>query len=133
MLEANTLWLVSTLWPPVEPNSELAVNASAAIKLSSNFYSAEFPEWTCSSYNDFFVILLDSTYANPDVTGVVIRVSWNDLQRDDGTGFGLAVVLTAHVPGLDAATVEGIMQKAHIVCPYSHATRGNIDVQLKVS
>jgi Ohr subfamily peroxiredoxin len=54
-------------------------------------------------------------------------------QRDDGTGFGLAVVLTAHVPGLDAATVEGIMQKAHIVCPYSHATRGNIDVQLKVS
>jgi osmotically inducible protein OsmC len=53
--------------------------------------------------------------------------------RDDGTGFGLAVVLTAHVPGLDSATVEGIMQKAHIVCPYSHATRGNIDVQLKVS
>ncbi len=28
--------------------------------------------------------LLDSTYANPDVTGVVIRVSWNDIQRDDG-------------------------------------------------
>ncbi len=40
-----------------------------SFKLSSNFYSAEFPEWTCSSYNDFFVILLDSTYngmpANP--------------------------------------------------------------------
>ena len=40
-----------------------------SFKLSSNFYSAEFPEWTCSAYNDFFVILLDSTYngmpANP--------------------------------------------------------------------
>jgi len=40
-----------------------------SFKLSSNFYSAEFPEWTCSSFNDFFVILLDSTYmgdpANP--------------------------------------------------------------------
>ena len=33
-----------------------------SFKLSSNFYSAEFPEWTCSAYNDFFVVLLDSTY-----------------------------------------------------------------------
>ncbi len=40
-----------------------------SFKLFSNFYSAEFPEWTCSPYNDFFVVLLDSTYmgdpANP--------------------------------------------------------------------
>jgi hypothetical protein len=33
-----------------------------SFKLSTNFYSAEFPEWTCSSFNDFFVVLLDSTY-----------------------------------------------------------------------
>jgi osmotically inducible protein OsmC len=53
--------------------------------------------------------------------------------RDDGTGFGLAVVLTGNVPGLDKAQVEDLMAKAHVVCPYSHATRGNIDVQLKVA
>ena len=34
-----------------------------SFSIKSNFYSAEFPEWTCSAYNDFFVILLDSTYA----------------------------------------------------------------------
>ncbi len=34
-----------------------------SFKLSTNFFSAEFPEWTCSSFNDFFVVLLDSTYA----------------------------------------------------------------------
>ncbi|HEU0036743.1 MAG TPA: choice-of-anchor L domain-containing protein [Kofleriaceae bacterium] len=34
-----------------------------SFKLSTNFYSAEFPEFTCSPYNDFFVVLLDSTYA----------------------------------------------------------------------
>jgi hypothetical protein len=34
-----------------------------SFSLKSNFYSAEFPEWTCSPYNDFFVILLDSMYA----------------------------------------------------------------------
>jgi hypothetical protein len=33
-----------------------------SFKLYSNFYSAEFPEWTCTQYNDFFVVLLDSTY-----------------------------------------------------------------------
>ena len=37
-----------------------------SFSIKSNFYSAEFPEWTCSPYNDFFVILLDSTFmGNP--------------------------------------------------------------------
>ena len=50
--------------------------------------------------------------------------------RDDGTGFGLAVTLTARVPGLDKAALEDLMKKADVVCPYSHATRGNIEVKL---
>lgn len=53
--------------------------------------------------------------------------------RDDGTGFGIAAKLTISVPGLDRAVVEDLVQKAHIVCPYSHATRGNIDVELTVA
>lgn len=37
-----------------------------SFSLKTNFYSAEFPEWTCSAYNDFFVVLLDSMYTgNP--------------------------------------------------------------------
>lgn len=53
--------------------------------------------------------------------------------RDDGEGFGLEVTLTIHVPGLEKSVVEDLVQKAHIVCPYSHATRGNIPVTLKVA
>ena len=53
--------------------------------------------------------------------------------RDDGTGFGIAVKLTISVPGVDKAVVEDLVQKADIVCPYSHATRGNIDVQKTVA
>ncbi|WP_237154455.1 organic hydroperoxide resistance protein [Oryzibacter oryziterrae] len=52
--------------------------------------------------------------------------------RDDGTGFGITVALDINVPGVDKAVVEDLVQKAHIVCPYSHATRGNIDVTLTV-
>ncbi len=53
--------------------------------------------------------------------------------RDDGTGFGIEVALTISVPGLDRATVENLVQQAHIVCPYSHATQGNIPVTLTVA
>jgi Ohr subfamily peroxiredoxin len=53
--------------------------------------------------------------------------------RDDGTGFGIAVKLTISVPGVDKAVVEDLVKKANIVCPYSHATRGNIDVDLQVA
>lgn len=48
------------------------------------------------------------------------------------TGFGIAVKLSVHVPGLDKAQVQALVEKAHIVCPYSNATRGNINVDLQV-
>lgn len=44
------------------------------------------------------------------------------------SGFGLAVELTAEIPGVDEATAQKIADAAHQVCPYSKATRGNIDV-----
>ena len=52
---------------PVMLTLEIRVPSNAhSFSLKSNFYSAEFPEWTCSPYNDFFVVLLDSTYTgNP--------------------------------------------------------------------
>jgi Ohr subfamily peroxiredoxin len=52
--------------------------------------------------------------------------------REDGTGFGLTAVLKVHVPGMDHAEAEKLVQKADIVCPYSHATRGNIHKELHV-
>lgn len=53
--------------------------------------------------------------------------------RDDGTGFGIAVTLTVTLPGLDKAEAQALVEKAHVVCPYSHATRGNIPVTLNVA
>ena len=53
--------------------------------------------------------------------------------RDDGQGFGIEVALAISVPGLDRATVENLVNQAHVVCPYSHATKGNIPVTLTVA
>jgi lipoyl-dependent peroxiredoxin len=66
----------------------------------------------------------------PDDTSISADVGFG--KRDDGEGFGLKVTLTAHVPGLDTETVKDLMDRAHIVCPYSHATKGNIEVNLVV-
>lgn len=52
--------------------------------------------------------------------------------RDDGTGFGLDVAIAVSLPGIDKAKAEELVQKAHIVCPYSEATRKNLDVRLSV-
>ena len=52
--------------------------------------------------------------------------------RSEG-GFGLDIALTVALPGLDRAAAEDLVAKAHQVCPYSNATRGNIDVRLNVA
>jgi len=49
------------------------------------------------------------------------------------TGFGLKVQLDISVPGLPREQVQQIVDQAHQVCPYSNATRGNIDVTLVVA
>ncbi|HEU0117666.1 MAG TPA: organic hydroperoxide resistance protein [Alphaproteobacteria bacterium] len=57
-----------------------------------------------------------------------------DVSLNQGeTGFSISVVLTVSVPGMDKAQAEKLVQEAHQVCPYSKATRNNIDVQLKVA
>jgi lipoyl-dependent peroxiredoxin len=47
-------------------------------------------------------------------------------------GFGLDVELAVSLPGVAKADAEALVAKAHQVCPYSNATRGNIDVRLTV-
>ncbi len=52
--------------------------------------------------------------------------------RDDGPGFGLAVRHEVSVPTLDQAAAEKLVAEAHEVCPYSNATRGNVEVTFEV-
>ena len=67
-----------------------------------------------------------------DVTDSEVSASVGIGATDNG-GFGLTVELDVHTPHLDQATAEALVAKAHEVCPYSNATRGNIDVTLQAS
>ncbi|MEM9195777.1 MAG: organic hydroperoxide resistance protein [Myxococcota bacterium] len=55
-----------------------------------------------------------------------------DIGALDGGGFGLAVKLEVHIPEMEQETAKALVDAAHQVCPYSNATRGNIDVALSV-
>ena len=48
------------------------------------------------------------------------------------TGFGIEVELKISLPGMESGDAQALVDRAHIVCPYSNATRGNIDVRLTV-
>lgn len=52
--------------------------------------------------------------------------------QDSGIGFGLAVTLNVSIPGMDRAEAQKLVEATHQVCPYSNATRGNVDVKLVI-
>lgn len=67
-----------------------------------------------------------------DVSGSRVTAKVGIGKTPDG-GFGLTVEISASIPNVDAATAKDLVEKAHQVCPYSHATRGNIEVKLTVA
>jgi Ohr subfamily peroxiredoxin len=63
-------------------------------------------------------------------TSVAAKVSIG--QNEDG-GFGLAVELDVNIPGVSIEEAQELTEKAHQICPYSNATRSNIEVKLTVT
>ena len=53
--------------------------------------------------------------------------------REDGGGFGITAALTVTAEGIDKAKLEELVQKAHIICPYSNAIHKSVDVKLSVA
>ena len=65
----------------------------------------------------------------PDDTSIKAEVGIGPIPA----GFGIQVAMTITIPGMERAAAEKLVQAAHAVCPYSNATRGNIDVVLTVA
>ncbi|MGB0940959.1 MAG: organic hydroperoxide resistance protein [Marinomonas sp.] len=67
--------------------------------------------------------------AIPDDTKVSASVDIGPIP----TGFGIEAAISVSIPGLDKETATSLVEKAHVVCPYSNATRGNINVDVSVA
>jgi len=70
--------------------------------------------------------------ALPGEVSIKSSVSIGPMTGKEGA-FGIAVKMEISVPGMDRAAAEKLVATAHEVCPYSNATRGNIDVQLSIA
>lgn len=69
--------------------------------------------------------------ARADVTGSVVEAEVGIGPNGSG-GFGLTVALVVDLPAVPRPAAEELVAQAHQVCPYSNATRGNLDVALRV-
>ncbi|MFF4903922.1 organic hydroperoxide resistance protein [Streptomyces sp. NPDC001260] len=66
--------------------------------------------------------------AKADIAGSTVTAKVGIGRNDDG--FGIIVEISARIPNVDAETARALVEKAHQICPYSKATRGNISVTL---
>ena len=89
-----------------------------------------------SGYSACFIGAMKAVARNQKITlpaevSITSDVSIGPMSGKPGA-FGIAVAMAISVPGMDKAAVEALVKAAHEVCPYSNATRGNIDVALNV-
>lgn len=68
----------------------------------------------------------------PDDVSITADVAIGPMRGKDGA-FAIDVALAVTIPGMERAQAEQLVAEAHEVCPYSNATRGNVDVKLSVS
>ena len=62
-----------------------------------------------------------------DATNVSVQIGFG---KDSAGGFGLTGRIVGYLPGLDQSVADDLVHQAHQVCPYSKATRGNVDVDV---
>ena len=62
-----------------------------------------------------------------DATKVTVQIGFG---KDSAGGFGLTGKIVGHLPGLEQTVADDLVHQAHQVCPYSKATRGNVDIDV---
>jgi osmotically inducible protein OsmC len=62
-----------------------------------------------------------------DATNVAVEIGFG---KDSAGGFGLTGKIVGYLPGVEQSVADDLVEQAHQVCPYSKATRGNVDVDV---
>jgi len=109
------------LRPPVEDGQQTATNPE---ELFAAGYAACFHSALRGRAKAAGVELAD--------TSVVAEVGLGPFAEGEGTGYGLRVALVVSASGVSRDELRRLVDAAHEVCPYSNATRGNVDVTLQV-
>lgn len=118
-------------------DGRLAVTLSTPRELGGNGAEGTNPEQLfAAGYSACFLGAIKYVASQKKVklsedTGVTATVGIGP--RDDGKGFGLDVALAVTLPGVEAEQAREIVDGAHVVCPYSEATRNNLNVRISIN
>jgi Ohr subfamily peroxiredoxin len=118
----------------VSSDSALSVNLSTPKELGGAGGSGTNPEQLfAAGYSACFIgamkfVASQDKIKLPKELSVAAEVGIGE--NPEGVGFAIDVELTISLPGLEQVIAETLIEKAHQVCPYSNATRGNVDVRL---
>ena len=111
-----------------EENAEAEVNKDT----SNSSSSGGAPEWAMDETNTADTSQAGQT-SQKDSIGTTTTTANVSIGQNDEGGFKLAVDLHTNIPGVSIEEAQNLIEKAHSICPYSNATRGNIEVNLTVS
>ncbi|NUP58654.1 MAG: organic hydroperoxide resistance protein [Pseudarthrobacter sp.] len=115
-------------------DGRLAVDLASPVELGGNGKGTNPEQLFAAGYAACFhsALRLVGRRAGADLTDSAVAAKVHLGQLEGGAGFGLAAELEIALPALSLADAEDLVAKAHQVCPYSNATRGNINVDLKI-
>jgi lipoyl-dependent peroxiredoxin len=83
--------------------------------------------WSTCFLGALQVVARTEKIALDSATAITAQIGFG---KDSEGGFGINAHLIGYLPGMEHSAAEELMDKAHAVCPYSKATKGNIDVEL---
>ncbi|ATU93463.1 organic hydroperoxide resistance protein [Phyllobacterium zundukense] len=118
-------------------DGRLAVTLSTPKELGGNGAEGTNPEQLfAAGYSACFLGAIKYVASQKKVKlseGTAVSATVGIGPRDDGKGFGLDVALAVTLPGVEAEQAREIVDGAHVVCPYSEATRSNLNVRISIN
>ena len=118
----------------VTKDGKLNVALASPVELGGNGEGTNPEQLFAAGYAACFhsALRLVGHQAKADLTDSAVAAKIHLGSLSSGPGFGIAAELEIALPALDRQTAEALVAKAHDVCPYSNATRGNINVDIKI-
>ena len=116
-------------------DGKLDVALASPVELGGNGHGTNPEQLFAAGYAACFhsALRLVGRKARVDLTDSAVAAKIHFGALEDREGYGLAAELEIALPALDRETAEELGATAHRICPYSNATRGNIDVSLLIA
>ena len=115
-------------------DGKLDVNLASPVELGGSGEGTNPEQLFAAGYAACFhsALRVVGRQAKADLTDSAVAAKIHFGALEDGAGYGLAAELEIALPAVDRDTAEALVAKAHQICPYSNATRGNITVDITI-